>query len=161
MTIFSVFCRKSQLDKKILVQKARLLNKYANFKLCRCFIRYAHFLGAIFFGTFGILTNRVKALAWHGVINSDLIGHLNKIPKIAPIRAIWHQKKQKSIGCKYSDEVIALESAYTLEMIGWSLISWWRIIVESYIHWVTKKHIYLTPYVCNEQLFDGLQSALN
>ena len=30
-----------------------------------------------------------------------------------------------------------------------------------YVHSVTIKHIYLTPYVCNEQISDGLQFTLN
>ena len=29
------------------------------------------------------------------------------------------------------------------------------------LQWVTKKHMYLTPYVWNERIFDGLQFALN
>ena len=28
------------------------------------------------------------------------------------------------------------------------------------VHSVTKKHIYLTPYVCNERIFDGMQFVL-
>ena len=32
---------------------------------------------------------------------------------------------------------------------------------SQYVHWVTKKHIYLTPYVCDERIFDGLQFPLN
>ena len=40
-----------------------------------------------------------------------------------------------------------------------------RIIMlaaRSFQHYIaTKKHIYLTPYVCNEQIFDGLQFKFN
>ena len=37
---------------------------------------------------------------------------------------------------------------------------------QGILRWVTKNHIYLTrllntPYVCNEQTFEGLQFALN
>ena len=59
--------------------------------------------------------------------------------------------------CKAMKNLRQYGFSYSIFEILWAVFS----PSFSYIHWVTKKHIYLTPYVCNERIFDGLQFVLN
>ena len=50
---------------------------------------------------------------------------------------------------------IMYEIWITNRLVTSRLDTWGKVL-----HWVTKKHIYLTPYECNERIFDGLQYTL-
>ena len=51
---------------------------------------------------------------------------------------------------------IMYEIWITNRLVTSRLDTWGKVL-----HWVTKKHIYLTPYECNKRIFVGLQFPIN
>ena len=73
------------------------------------------------------------------------------------------RSRQRSIAVKYVYSHQSWKNTPIKWFLIWTRPNEFRSMTESKcdIHWVTKKYIYLSPYVCNERIFDALQVMLN
>ena len=77
-------------------------------------------------------------------VNDRWLGFCTSFPSYNHCHLFWNQGRIKHLAIANLRETISR-----------------RLSRKCGLHWVTIKHIYLIPYVCNERIFGGLQFPIN